>query len=105
MIDPNTLTRDTFIDELLERVDALRLMQVDVPPHLDSGVQSVVSAADDPFGHDLFRIAAAHLLSGLDPELAREEGGADLLEDRLAALPVNLQLSLRVAAERHEQPV
>lgn len=105
MIDPERLTRETFLDELRARIDALRVSRVDLPPRIDASVVSIVDGPEDPFEQDLFRAAAAHLLNGLDPEIAYEDGGVDLLEDRLAALPVNLQLSLRVAGERHEQPV
>ncbi|MHB8468169.1 MAG: hypothetical protein ACYDCH_00190 [Gaiellaceae bacterium] len=105
MIEPENLTRTQFREELAERVDALRLHGVEVPLRLDQEIITLVGGRDNPFDHDLFRMAAVHLLDGLDPEMAEEDGGVEMLEERLCALPVNLGVSLRIAAERHEQPV
>lgn len=105
MLAPDDLTRDRFLEELRERLDQLRSSSAGIPERLDADVIAIVGASDNPFDRDLFRVAAAHLLEGLDPEMASVDGGAEILEERLAALPANLRLSLRVAAERHEQPV
>jgi hypothetical protein len=105
MIEPDALTRDRFLEELRERVDALRLAGVEVPLRLDQEVMMLVGAATNPFEETLFRMAAVHLLQGIDPEMAEEDGGPELLEERLYALPANLSVSLRIAAERHEQRV
>ena len=105
MIEPEDLTRDSFLEALNERVDALRLANVEVPLRLDQEVQNAIGGSGKPFEHDLFRMAAVHLLDGLDPEMADEDGGVELLEERLCALPTNLSVSLRIAAERHEQHV
>jgi hypothetical protein len=105
MIDADSLTRDVFLEELRERLDALRMMEVDVPSRVDSTIMAIIAVPEDPFALDHFRLAAAHLLDGLEPEMAKEEGAADLLVDRMCALPDNLRLALRVAMERNEQPV
>lgn len=105
MIDPEGLTRNRFIEELRERVDALRLAGADVPLRFDQDVLVLVTGGENPFDQDLFRSAAAHLLVGLEPEIASEPGGVELLEERLCSLPANLGVALRVAAERHAQPV
>jgi hypothetical protein len=105
LIDPDILTRDYFLSELRERLDALRYEQVVVPPSFDAAVLTIVGGSENPFEQDLFRLAAAHLLDGLDPDILFTEGGVELVTERLSALPANLQLSLRVAAERHEQAV
>jgi hypothetical protein len=105
MIDAETLTRDVFLDELRERLDALRLMHVEVPGRIDARVSVIVGAHNNPFDLDYFRLAAAHLLDGLDPDMAEDESSADLLVNRMCALPDNLRVALKVALERNEQPV
>lgn len=105
MVDPQRLTPESFLEELRERTDTLRTLGVEVPPELDSSVLDVVSSSENPFQHELFRLAAVHLLDGLDPEMADADGGADVLTERLWSLPANLNRSLRLAAERHEQHV
>jgi hypothetical protein len=104
-LSPHALTRDSFLEELRERADTLRTLNVDVPPQIDMAVSGVIEGQDDPFQLDVFRSAAAHLLEGLDPEMARDPFGADLLTERMCALAANLRVSLRVATERREQPV
>ena len=105
MIEPDALTLDRFLAELRERVDALRYSGVEVPMHVDSSVQAVLAGQPNPFELALFRQSAAHLLGGLDPEMAEHDGGPEVLTERLYALPANLRVSLRFAAERHEQHV
>jgi hypothetical protein len=105
MIEPEALTRDNFLEALHERIDALRLSEVEIPVRLDEKVQNAIGGSGKPFEQELFRMAAVHLLDGLDPEMASEDGGVELLEERLSALPANLGVSLRIAAERHEQHV
>jgi hypothetical protein len=106
MIEPDALTRDSFFEELRERVDALRIAGVAVPMRLELDLAAVFTGCtDNPFEEPVFRMAVAHLLNGLDPEIADETGGPELLEERLHALSANLGVSLKVAAERHGQPV
>jgi hypothetical protein len=104
MVDAESLTQNRFLEELRERVDALRLLNVEVPERIDAAVVDVI-ASDNPFEMENFRLAAAHLLDGIDPNMADADGAVDLLANRLYALPDNLRLAFRVAAERHEQPV
>jgi len=104
-LDAESLTPDGFMEELRERFDALRWRGVEVPDEADSAVLAVVSGFENPFEEDLFRAAAAHLLDGLDPDMAVDEQAKEILGDRVWELPANLRIAMRVAAERLEQPV
>jgi hypothetical protein len=106
MIDPESLTEEVFLETLRERVDELRMLNADVPLQLHASVAAVLERLDDPFGYPTFRLAAAHLLDGLNPEMAEDdEEGLALLSERLWALPANLRESLKLAAVRREQHV
>jgi hypothetical protein len=95
----NSLTRDTFLESLQERIESLREANVEMPEGVDSQVETVVSSSPELFENELFRDGAAHLLEGLDADMAAQPGGPEMLEERLWALPGNLQTILEIAAE------
>jgi hypothetical protein len=101
-VDPNLLTHDLFVEELRERVDILRGANLDVPDGLISSVEMLLTREHDPFRNATFRLAAAHLLNGLEPELLDGDEGALELEERLADLPANVRLSAELAAAQPE---
>jgi hypothetical protein len=98
--NPDSLTRDSFLQALFEQLEQLRAAQVDVPDDLDVAVERVLESSPETFELDVFRYGAAHLLHGLDPEMAEQQGGVEMLTERAWALAANLQNCLKIASER-----
>lgn len=103
--EPDELTRDTFLEALRERVDALRVRNVEIPLNLDSDVRGSLVGLENPFESGLFRTSVLGLLEGLDPSMVEAEGGSEVVANRLHALSANLRLAQEIAAERREQRV
>lgn len=98
--EADSLTRTTFLENLDERVETLSGAGVDAPGDLETRVVRVLDEAAETFENPVFRYGAAHLLNGLDMEMAADPGGLAMLNERLWALPENLQNYVDIASER-----
>ena len=102
MVDPDSLTRDVFLEELRERVDEMRAAEIDVPADVVSAVETLLAHDQEVFQRNTFRQGAAHLLNGLTLDLFDSDEGALELEERLADLAANLRLTAELAAAEAE---